>query len=464
LDALDRTFEALQDLSRGSGQTNVSVELLAVFTLKFLCDAEVLGDEITARQTNKADFYGWRAVVHEAGRNDFGERLSKLARSIESHIAPLKDVFTRGLLSNVQRFDGNFLHHVVFQLSTFSITDVDDEGIPVFARWFDRKLSILAESYAGESVTPKSVAQLMVKLADLRPGMTILDPCCGTGAVLALAAQKMCVPRKPCRLYGQEINVRSWSLCKLRLFLLRNSVEHIILGDALRQPAFASGEIIKRFDRVMCDMPFGLQLRGDDLEHHDLYGRFRFGKSSRVSGESAFVQLALSSLAPKGIALAVVSHAFLFRAGGDARIREGLIESGYIKAVIGLPGKLRAETGIETALILFEKDALPGVLFIDAAGMQERVRGKAELSDETILEIWNLLDAVEQRPGVSRLVPLEDLREAGYSLVPKHYMSVPVQAALDIESLHKELQSLEITQKRVLKEMDQLLKGMESEP
>jgi type I restriction enzyme M protein len=168
-------------------------------------------------------------------------------------------------------------------------------------------------------------------------------------------------------------------------------------------------------------------------------------------------------LAPKGIAVAVASHAFLFRAGGDARIREGLIESGYIKAVIGLPGKLRAETGIETALILFERDALPGVLFIDAAGMQERVRGKAELSDETILEIWNLLDSVEQRPGISRLVPVEDLRETGYSLVPKHYISPPVQAPLDIESLHRELRSLESEQQSVLKEMDQLLRDMESE-
>src|SRR5205823_429466 len=103
-----------------------------------------------------------------------------------------------GLLSNLQHWPSNFLHHVVFQLSTSSITSLVDDRVPAFGKWFDLRLSALLESSAatGQGITPSSLAQLMVALADLHPDLTLFDPACGIGTLLARAADLICSPRK----------------------------------------------------------------------------------------------------------------------------------------------------------------------------------------------------------------------------------------------------------------------------
>src|SRR5262249_35804607 len=123
----------------------------------------------------------------------------------------------------------------------------------------------------------------------------------------------------------------------------------------------------RKFDRVLCDAPIGLTLQRTAM-HESAWERFTFGHPGRGVMDNAFVQHAAQSLKPDGTAVALVSHGFLFRSGADARVRERLIESHFVKAVIGLPAKLRAETAIETALIVFS----PGlrsedVFFIDAS-------------------------------------------------------------------------------------------------
>jgi type I restriction enzyme M protein len=448
--ALNRTFDYLQDLSHRYGQKDVSIEILIAFALKYICDTKIPGEQ------------GWSAVVHEAADNVIVDRLLKLASAIESRIEPLQSVFTQILFLDLRRFDAHFLHHLIFQLSTLSITYEREQETPIFAQWFDKQLSTIMESHrsTSEGVTPSSVARLMVKLADLRPALTILDPCCGIGTVLSQTAQESGMSPKQCLLYGQEINVRSWALCKVRLFLLGYDVKNIILGDTLRRPAFSVGDGVKQFDRVTCDMPMGQNVRGEELEHKYLYRYSEVWKASRISSESAFIQFVIASMKDSGIAVALVSHSFLFRSGIDSRIREGIVESGYVKAVVGLPPKLRAQTAVEIALIVLERHGLPSVLFIDASGLQERVRGQMELSDETIQQICGMFLAKEERAGLSRMASLEQIRETGYSLVPKHYIGTPAHTSRDVGLLRKELQSLEPEYRQTVEEMDRVLKRL----
>lgn len=450
-----------QEGARGSALGDVSIELLAVFALKFICDTQSLKDQARAHRTARGEIRNWHDVVNQAEGWVLAGRLLKLAHTIESEIEPLQNVFTRGLLSDFERWQPNFLHHVIFQLSAFSTSYVDDHGVPAFARWFDKSLSALMGSgvVAAESATPLSLAELMTSLADLQPNLTVLDPCCGIGTLLTQAAQIMCTPGEGCSLYGQEINHRSWALCRLRLFLLRYSVEHVTLGDTLRQPAFVSHEALMRFDRVLCDMPLGRQFSSEELKF-DPYCRFMFLAKGKIPSESAFIQHAISSLKNNGVGIVLVSHGFLFRTGMDSRLREELVENGYITAIIGLPGKLLTKTSIETALILFEKRPHTGVLFIDAAQMQDQVRGKTEISAETRQRIYSLLYERQEEPGVSHLASLEEIKRTKYSLVPKHYISAPMESARDVESLRTKLHIWEGEQQQLVEEMDQLLRDL----
>jgi type I restriction-modification system DNA methylase subunit len=441
--ALDRTFRTFKDISRSSRQSDVSIEILSLFALKFMCDREIPG--------------GWLAVVHEFNGEIIKEQLTKLAYRIEDGLELLSGVFTKGLLPDFHHFDTDFLRHIVFELSAFFPSYVDEQIASVFARWFDRQMSILMESSAptSEAVTPSSVARLMIKLSNLQSGMTVLDPCCGIGTILSQVADEICETPRQCFLYGQEINIRYWALCKLRLFLFGCDVGHITLGDTLRRPAFVTGGEIKHFDRVMGDVPLGGEIRGEELGHH-----FRIWRPGKISIESAFIQYVMEGLKSDGIGIVLVSHSFLFRSGIDARVREMLIEPGYLNAVIGLPARLRAGTTVETALIVLRKQTSSKVFLVDAVGLQERVRGKTELSDETNQKIYNLMRAREESVGVSRLVAVEEIRQARYSLIPRHYISAPAHARLDIESLRNELESLEGEYQQTVDEINRLLKSL----
>jgi type I restriction-modification system DNA methylase subunit len=88
-----------------------------------------------------------------------------------------------------------------------------------------------------------------------------------------------------------------------------------------------------------------------------------------------------------------------------------MIHSGCIQAVIGLPAKLRAESAIETVLVVFGAETLAphNILFIDAASMQQGGRGRVDLSEETIQTIASLVRTKETRAGVSYFATFNEI-------------------------------------------------------
>lgn len=78
----------------------------------------------------------------------------------------------------------------------------------------------------GEFYTPKGVVQLVVRLLDPRPGMSVYDPTCGSGGMLVESAHHIAelpggtlLGGKPnVMLYGQEKNLGTWAIAKLNLY------------------------------------------------------------------------------------------------------------------------------------------------------------------------------------------------------------------------------------------------------
>ena len=175
--ALDRNFDTLDDLVRSSGLSNISIELLGLVALKFICDSDTIcATEASEKHSRVAS--DWPALVRNASVRDIGERLVRLTYEVERRHKSLEGVFTRSLLTDLPRWPSNFLHGVIFQLSTFSMSFLGEDDVCVFGRWFDKCLSAVMESdpTSGLYVTPWSIAELIVKLADLQSGVTILDP------------------------------------------------------------------------------------------------------------------------------------------------------------------------------------------------------------------------------------------------------------------------------------------------
>ena len=110
-----------------------------------------------------------------------------------------------------------------------------------------RKFSELSNETAGEHFTPREVVRLMVDLLFIEddellrtPGIvrTLLDPACGTGGMLSVAAEYLRELNPKARLegYGQELNAETYALCRSDMMLKGQKASNIRLGKVLHAP------------------------------------------------------------------------------------------------------------------------------------------------------------------------------------------------------------------------------------
>ena len=104
------------------------------------------------------------------------------------------------------------------------------------------------------------IAAVMVRLAKIEDGQTVLDPFCGAGTLLVLAGEMA----RPGHLVGTEIR-RSWGELARRNLAARRLPGAVLHADARRLP-FGTGTV----DRVVANLPFGKRI-GSHQVNTELY-------------------------------------------------------------------------------------------------------------------------------------------------------------------------------------------------
>ena len=236
----------------------------------------------------------------------------------------------------------------------------------------------------GEFYTPRQVVQLMVRLVDPQAGMSIYDPCSGSGGMLIYARNHVADNGgNPADLFlaGQEANGTTWSISKMNMLLHGIRDADLRNNDTLTDPEHIRDGELMRFDRVITNPPFSQNYDKSQLAHTE---RFRYGYTPE-GGKKAdlmFLQHMLAVLTTDGIVATVMPHGVLFRGGEEGKIRQRIIEDDLLDTVIGLGPNLFYGTGIPAAiLILRAKGSKPPerrgkVLFINAD--REYTEGRAQ--------------------------------------------------------------------------------------
>ena len=155
----------------------------------------------------------------------------------------------------------------------------------------------------GEFYTPSEVVKLLVELIKPKAGMKVYDPTCGSGGMLIQTRNYLTRNgENPSNLMlsGQEMNLSTWAICKLNMFLHGVRGADIRKGDTLGDPQHIENGELMRFDRVIANPPFSLKKWGRDLAENDGYGRYRFGLPPKDAGDLAFVQHMIASLNNEG--------------------------------------------------------------------------------------------------------------------------------------------------------------------
>jgi len=281
----------------------------------------------------------------------------------------------------------------------------------------------------GQFYTPNSVAKLAISLFDFKDGDTIADFCSGTGNFLAQAIEHN-IEKGNCtsRYSGFEIDYDSLLLSKINL-AIRTMEAEVFQTDVLTND-------LGKYDCVLSNPPFGgvYSKTTEEIGSH-LWEPIHVDRVSRSSFTWVFMAKAINSLKEGGTAICISPQGSLFSAY-ESKIRQQVIEGGYLKAIITLPRLYTPYSGVSTCMLVFHKNNDGGVFFVDSERFVTGDKRRAFLTDDAIKEITRLvLGRIET--DTSRFVSVDEIRESDYALIPERYLKLSAQERVSIPSAKK---------------------------
>ena len=307
-----------------------------------------------------------------------------------------------------------------------------------------KKFADLSKKNAGEYYTPRTIVKLMVMLLDPKPGDTVYDPACGTGGMLIEAIRHIDDRQMTYgKIYGQENNLSTSAIARMNLFLHGASDFKVAQGDTLRTPKFLEHGKLQQFNCVLANPPFGQEKWGADSFESDKYGRNMWGCPSDSNADYAWLQHMIKSMKPmEGKVAVVLPQGVLFHGGKEGEIREQLIKSDMIEAVIALAGGVFYGTGVSACIIFLNNHKKPEhkgkVCLIDATNIYTPKRAQNEMEEKDIQEVFDLYKAYEDKIEKCKIVTIDDLDKAGNTLAVNTYIEKKKQEVVSPEVVRQQ--------------------------
>ncbi|MBD8187467.1 SAM-dependent DNA methyltransferase [Pseudomonas viridiflava] len=269
----------------------------------------------------------------------------------------------------------------------------------------------------GQFYTPSEVSRIIAKVIGISPAnavgkTTVYDPTCGSGSLLLKVADQA---GKHITLEGQEIDVTTAGLARMNMILHDFPTANILQGNTLSAPKFKDGEQLRTYDYVVANPPFSVKTWSVGLTPaNDQYQRFAWGEPPAKQGDYAFLLHIIRSLKSTGKGACILPHGVLFRGNAEAVIREQLVRSGYLKAIIGLPANLFYGTGIPACILVLDKEnasARKGIFMIDAAKGFIKDGPKNCLRDQDVHKIVDVFTRMADVPRYARMVSFDEISD-----------------------------------------------------
>jgi type I restriction enzyme M protein len=399
---------------------------------------------------------------------NIGEKLTDAMRSVANANDELRGVFTVDWNQPAPDAGGKKLipNEVVHALiQHFDEIDLSNRSVPpdILGRAYEYLIKQFADdagAKAGEFFTPPEVVDILVRMLQPTPGDAIYDPTCGSGGMLIHSADYLREHGKnalAARYFGQEMNWGNYAIGKINSVL--HGLEADIRGGAstITDPQFLDGGHVKKFSLVLANFPFSDEFwwlkpeqqtddkkKRDKLKkevfgkegYKDPYGRFGrgagFHSPPAAYGDYAFILHILASLNDGGRAGIVCPQGVLFRgqpeveeetgefddegnpvikrrkADDEHLIRQALLESRVIDAVISLPLNVFYGAGVPACLLILRKqrpsERHDEVLLVYAARHFRELSNQNELRPQDVMRILIHYHAYGDRSKVPDLV------------------------------------------------------------
>ena len=344
-----------------------------------------------------------------------------------------------------------------------------DNSIDAFGDAYEFLMGMYASNAGksgGEFFTPSEVSELLTHLAVV--GKTevnkVYDPACGSGSLLLKAAKILGRDHVRHGFYGQEINLTTYNLCRINMFLHDIGYEKFSIahGDTLLDPQHWDDE---PFEVIVSNPPYSIAWVGD--ENPLLINDQRFSPAGvlapRAKADMAFIMHSLSWLAANGTAAIVCFPGITYRGGAEKKIRKYLVDNNYIDCIIQLPSNLFFGTTIATCIMVLKKSKKENsTLFIDASKECIKVTNNNKLTEENISHIVQAFTERADRDYFCKLVPNGTIAENGYNLsVSTYVQQEDTREKVDIVKLNAEIQEIVAREQTLREEIDKIIAEIE---
>lgn len=301
--------------------------------------------------------------------------------NIGRHLADYIASFSENIRKIFERFEfdkeiekleeSNRLYQVIAQFAEIDLhpRKVDNITMGLVFEDLIRRFNEAANETAGDHFTPREVIQLMVNLL-LEPDtnvltqagviVTICDPACGTGGMLAEAQNWIRAhnDQATVKVFGQDYNPRSYAVAASDLLIKGHKDGQVVLGNTLTDDPFPDTD----FDYLLANPPFGVDWKAEKK----IIGRWPnyrgySGKLPRINdGALLFLLYMMSKFQdykagdrdkPGSRTAIVFNGSPLFTGGavsGESEIRRWIIERDQLEAIVALPEQMFYNTGIGT--------------------------------------------------------------------------------------------------------------------
>lgn len=292
---------------------------------------------------------------------------------------------------------------------------------------------------AGEFLTPTEAGWLMAEIINPEPYTTIYDPTCGSGRLLI--KPRLVFERnhpgqesKAPRLFGQELTHTTFAIAKMNMFLQDFTDSRLELGDTFTNPKFLTNKGLRRFDYAVANPMWNQSNYAEDFYDKDAWERFDSGIPPKSSADWGWMQHIWASLKDNGRAAVVLDTGAVSRGSGsqssnkEREIRKVFVEKDIIEGVILLPENLFYNTTAPGVIILLNRqkpvDRKEEIILINASAYFVKGTPKNLLTEEGIKVASEVYRNWETRDKLSRVITLQDAREADYNLSPSQFVEV----------------------------------------
>ena len=330
----------------------------------------------------------------------------------------------------------------------------------------------MPEKKGGEFYTPREIERVIINILKPHEKDHIYDPTVGSGGFLLesylhLRERNNEKVANTLYLYGQEINLGTFAIAKINMFLHGLDAADIRRGDTLQDPQFLDEMgALKQFDIVVANPPYSIKDWADEFFKTNRYGRLEgYDMPPKKNADYAFILHIIKSMKNSGRAGVVLPHGVLFRGRSEGRIREAILKNDLIEAIVAMPSKLFYGVGIPVCILIFNKDKPENkknkILFIDAEKDYAEGKNQNSLRKKDIDKIVSAYDDNKDVEKYARIVELKEIEENDFNLNVRRYIeNGEEEEEIDVSEVWRELQVLEKEREQVDKEVERYLKEL----